>query len=275
MNVLLRVDVTVSDYYNLGAFSNRIFQLAAFDGNKIDAYEIGNEVNMNLEWQATPDAAQYVEVLCIAQQIIETVDSTAVIISAGLAPVGRIQGTYDGHSGHNGNVQDEREFLQEFIAEGGHQCADAVGYHPMGFSANFDAEPDVDGGTPETYCENGFCFRSAEKIHEILEAHNLGDMPIWATEVGWITAPPEHCLTTPTWEGRDWQIVSPEKQEENMAGAFTYAELFWPWMEGLFVFNLNFDEATYYDNCEQMRYYSVDGPMVPVITDSFLPMILK
>ncbi len=275
MKVLLRVDVTALDYDNLGEFSNSMYQLVAAHGDKIDAYEIGNEVNMLLEWLAPPDASRYAEVLCTAQQIIETWDPTAVTISAGLAPVGRIEGNYGGHPGHNGDVQDEREFLPEFIAAGGHLCADAIGYHPMGFSADFDAEPDVDGGTPETYCDQGFCFRSAEKIHEILVAHGLNDMPIWATEVGWITEPPAYCLTTPSWEGRAWQIVTPEKQAENITGAFTYAQLYWPWMEGLFIFNLNFDEATWYDNCEQMRYYSVDGPILPVISDRFLPVIFK
>jgi hypothetical protein len=35
--------------------------------------------------------------------------------------------------------------------------------------------------------------------------------------------------------------------------------LHWPWMEAMFVFNLDINTIPYYSACEQMSYYSVTG----------------
>lgn len=281
--VLYRVKADVINWYTLTTFYGKMRQLAQSYGAYIDAYEIGNEVNTYDEWKQAPDAVRYVDVLCTARYAIRPVDPTAQIISAGLAPVGRIDGEWNGHAGHDGSVQDEREFLKEFLDYDGQLCAEGIGYHPMGFSADYDAEPDIDGGTPETDCSDGFCFRGVEKIHEILEERGLGDRRIWATEVGWIVEPPEGCLEDPSWEGRDWQIVSPEKQAENLVGAFRYARFHWPWLQALFVFNLDFATAPWYHECEQMRYYSIYGrpaadalgAMSKVIQSTYLPLVLR
>jgi hypothetical protein len=282
VKVLYRVKADASSWYNLSAFEGQVRQLALEYGDYIDAYEIGNEVNTYDEWKQSPIASRYVDVLCRARYAIRQVDPTAQVISAGLATVGRIVGEWNGHAGHNGLVQDEREYLKEFLDYDGQWCPDAIGYHPMGFRADYDAEPDVDGGTLETDCSNGFCFRSVEKIHEILEERGI-DLPIWATEVGWIVEPPDECIGHPSWTGRYWQIISAEKQAENLVGAFTYARLHWPWLETLFVFNLDFDTAPWYDECEQMSYYSVLGrpaavaldAMSKVIWSTYLPLVLR
>jgi hypothetical protein len=71
--------------------------------------------------------------------------------------------------------------------------------------------------------------------------------------------PPDHCLTSQDWLNREWQIVSEQKQADNLVGAYQYATANWPWMEAMIIFNLNFNEAGYYAECEQMRFYSVQG----------------
>jgi hypothetical protein len=283
VKVLYRVKADAFDWYNLSAFEWQVRQLAEAYGDNIDAYEIGNEVNTYFEWGQPPNASRYVDVLCTARYAILQVDPTAEIISAGLAPVGRISGVWDGHAGHNVSVQDEREYLKEFLNANGQLCSDAIGYHPMGFRADYDAEPDVDGGTPETDCSDGFCFRGVEKIYEIIQADGLDDLKIWATEVGWIVEPADECIGHPSWQGRYWQIVSAQKQAENLVGAFKYARFHYPWMEALFVFNLDFVTAPYYDECEQMSHYSVYGrpaadalgAMSKVIRSTYLPLVLR
>ena len=85
---------------------------------------------------------------------------------------------------------------------GGGACLDAVGYHPYGFLADYDVAPDVvnpgvDPLTDPRACPNGFCFRGAEKIYEIMQQQGLGDKKVWATEFGWITRPPDECLSDP------------------------------------------------------------------------------
>jgi hypothetical protein len=96
-----------------------------------------------------------------------------------------------------------------------------------------------------------------------MQANGLGHKTVWTTEFGWLTDPSEeglgHCLADPGWQGRQWQIVSQQTQAEYMVGAYTYAAENWPWLEGLIGFNLNFNQAGYYDECEQMRFYSVAG----------------
>jgi hypothetical protein len=257
--VLYRVNANGEDWHNLTRFYWDVYWLAMGYGDYIDAYEIGNEVNLHDEWKDAPDASRYVDLLCTARYALRQADPTALVISAGLSPVGRIEGDWGGHAGHDGTMQDEREFLKEFLHFNGQLCADALGYHPMGFSADYDAEPDVDGGTPATNCANGFCFRGMEKIREIMEERGAGYLKIWATEVGWITEPAEECIGHPSWKGRYWQIVSPQRQAENLVGAFEYARTNWPWLQALFVFNLDFNTAPYYEPCEQMRYYSILG----------------
>lgn len=261
-HVLIRVD---ADYTHLGdvtAFGHGVQALAQQSGNYIDAYEIGNEVNLDASygWGSSPIATDYAVLLCEAYSRIKLVDPTAIVVSAGLAPTGRVQGNWNGHPGHNGLYQDEREYLRELLDAGAGNCFDALGYHPYGYSADFDAPPDVGSANPAQNCTNGFCFRGVEKIYEIMDTeYSLGHKSVWATEFGWIVEPPAHCLNDPGWSGRAWQIVTLEKQASNLAGAYQYADAHYPWMGGMFLFNLNFNTAPHYPECEQMRFYGVQG----------------
>jgi hypothetical protein len=268
VNILFRFSAKASDLADVAAFGADIAatildnSTGAPNGDYIDAYEIGNEVNIDnpdYGWGAAPNAADYKTLLCEAYTQIKAADPTAIVVSAGLAPTGRVQSTWNGHPGHNGNFQDDREFLKELFTAGGGACLDAVGYHPYGFSADHDADPDVFSVDPARNCDQGFCFRGAEKIYEIMQQRGFGDKKVWATEFGWITRPPDPCLSDPTWQGRAWQIVSDEKQAANLTGAYQYADAHWPWMGGVFVFNLDFNQNPSLPECEQMRYYSVEG----------------
>jgi hypothetical protein len=253
-NVLRRVKATATDLLDVQSFRGRVINQSW----GMQALQIGNEPNLISEWGTAPNAAAYKQLLCEAYAALKQMNPSVIIVSGGLAPTGRVPGTWNGHPGHDGQKQDEREFLKEFITAGGGNCLDALGYNALGFRANYDAAPDVNGGTPDTDCANGLCFRSVEKAHEIMQSNGLGDKPVWATEVGWLTPPPDACLTDPRWPSRIWQIVTPQKQADNLVGAFRYARTHWPWMRALFVFNYDFSLVPWYDQCEQMRYYSVN-----------------
>jgi hypothetical protein len=256
---LLRVEANAGHLANLDSFGDALETLALDSGPLIDAYEIGNEPNLDASygWAAAPVAADYAQLLCAAYGRIKAADPESIVISGGLAPTGRVSGNWEGHPGHNGLYQDERAYFQEFLDAGGGNCLDGVGYHPYGFSADFDVPPDVASNDPRQNCVNGFCFRGTEKIHELMVANGLNNKGVWATEYGWIVRPPDHCLADPGWQGREWQIVSEGQQAENLVGSFLYARQHWPWMHGMFVFNLNFNLAGYYAECEQMRFYAV------------------
>ncbi len=263
VGVLLRIEARHDT--GVSALRGTVRSLAQNNGAFIDAYEIGNEVNLDASygWGNSPEAERYVELLCGAYAEIKAVDPTAVVVSAGLAPVGRVTGSWNGRAGHNGLYQDEREFFKEMLDTGAGNCLDAVGYHNYGYSADYDAVPDINGGSPATNCTNGFCFRGVEKIYEIMQSRGLGQKKVWTTEFGWIIDPGEEgapqCKGDPSWQGRLWQIVSRQKQADNLAGAYTYAAENWSWMGAIFAFNLNFNTAGYYPLCEQMRFYGVAG----------------
>ena len=146
------------------------------------------------------------------------------------------------------------------VVAGAAECLDVVGYHPYGFSADADAEPGVASADPTQNCANGFCFRGAELFYDVMQTVGMTETLMWSTETGWLVDPPDDCLSQPGWPDRAWQIVSRQKQAENLVEAFTYARTNWPWMGGIFVFNLNFNRAPWIpDTCEQMRYYAVQG----------------
>ncbi len=262
--VLLRVDVTAST--TPSALHDDIAAKLG-SGSTINAWEIGNEPNIDASygWAAPPDALAYKDKLCAAYTQIKAAAPNAIVVSAGLAPTGRITGNYNGHPGNNGQAQDDRQFLDELLKNGGGACLDAVGYHPYGYLADYDVAPDVvnPGVDPQTdprACPNGFCFRGAEKIYQIMQDRGLGGKKVWATEFGWLTAPSNpDCLNDPSWVGRQWQIVSEEKQAQNLVGAYQYAEANWPWMGAMFVFNLGFDQIGSLGACDQMRSYDVQG----------------
>ena len=257
-SVLLRLDVTAATTIT-GLQTDLAAQLPF--AQYVDAWEIGNEPNIDAEygWGAPPDALAYKALLCAAYSQIKAADPHAIVVSAGLAPTGRVTGDYNGHPGHDGLKQDDRQFLIELLDNGGGACLDVVGYHPYGYSADYAAAPDVASGDPAQNCDQGFCFRGSEKIYEIMQQKGIGDKKLWATEFGWITRPPDQCLSDPTWAGREWQIVTDEKQASNLAGAFQYADAYWPWMGVMFVFNLDFNQNSDLPECEQMRYYSITG----------------
>jgi hypothetical protein len=285
-SVLYLLPVSASDVGNLLAVQQRVDDVLNQYGDRIDAYEIGNEVNLDATfgWGTAPNAADYKLVLCAAYNRIKSRYPAVTIVSAGLASVGRVSGNWGGHPGHNGSIQDEREYLKELIAAGVGGCLDGVGYHPFGFSADYDAPPDVNGGSTALDCSNGLCFRSAEGLHAVMQANGLGSTKMWATEMGWLVLPPVNCSTTPgpgnDWSNRTWQAVTPQKQASNLAGAFRYARANWPWMGAMFVFNLNFNAAPYYDECNQMRYYSVLGrpaeqALHGLFTWHYLPLMMR
>ncbi len=255
-SVLLRIDVSATTTLaNLQADLANELAYAQY----VDAWEIGNEPNIdaNYGWGAAPDAIAYKTLLCAAYNQIKAADPRAIVVSAGLAPTGRVIGNYNGHPGNDGSKQDERQFLSELLDNGGGACLDVVGYHPYGYSADYNAAPDIASSDPTQNCDQGFCFRGAEKIYEIMQQKGIGDKKLWATEFGWITQPPDTCLSDPTWAGRAWQIVSDTKQSSNLVGAYQYADANWPWMGAMFVFNLDFSQNPALPECEQMRYYSI------------------
>lgn len=253
--VLFVIDCSAGMPASLEAWGDHVEQIAQAGQGLVEAYEIGNEPNVEGYWGwGPPDPGQYVQVLQVAHERIKGVDPGAIVVSAGLAPVGRIQGTCDGWSGNNCGAMDEREYARQMFLLGAGDYLDAFGYHPYGFAY-----------TPETDAHsvsNGFAFRGAEIMHEILEEHDLGDKPIWATEWGWLRDPNHDpspawwCHRIPEYEDSfGWMDVSEIQQADYLTRAFRYADENWPWMGAMFVWNLDWHDYNWL--CEPSRYFSV------------------
>jgi hypothetical protein len=235
--------------------------------DRIDAYEIGNEPNLIEEWGSNPDPAAYAELLRIAHEQIKAADPDALVVSAGLAPVS--------HRGDAAHVND-LDFLRGMYEHGAEAYFDVLGVHPFGFA--YPPRTAVDaricfwtwteaGQLPERTCGpvDGNCFRRAEQARAIMVEHGDLDTPMWATEFGWIMRPPDCCLVRSDWPGRAWQAVSERRQARYLVDAIRYAERNWPWMEVMFVWNLDYsrypgglDEACPY--CDTMGWYSILNP---------------
>jgi len=249
-NVLFLIDCTKKSD-DLNAWGDAVEAIATAGKGLVEAYEICNEPN-RAEWLGThespdqpPDPGLYARMLQVAYERIKAIDPAAIVVSAGLAPVGRIQGTCNGWGGNDCNAMDE--------------SFDAFGYHPYGFAyeperALDELPPDDDG--------NGFAFRGVEVMHDLLEQHGLDDKPIWATEFSWLREPREDgadpwwCHRIDDYEDNfGWMDVPEVQQADYITRAFQYADENWPWMGAMFVWNLDWYDYGWL--CDPARYFSV------------------
>lgn len=252
---------------DLPAYLQHVRELALAGANTVEAYEIGNEVNLRGAgfWGDQPvNPEAYAQLLCDLYPVIKQADPAAVVVSAGLAPVGPWSPIYWN------DVMDETVYAQRLLIHmqainAGELCIDAFGYHPHGFK--FAPEtPYDDPGVP-----NGFAFRSAERMRAVMEAHGAAGLSMWATEFGWIRDPSsdpwiDHNgqLSSYGWckddPGSDlggflWMLVTAQQQADYLTRAFQYADAHWPWMGPMFVWNLDL----YYRGwaCSHQKFYSL------------------
>ncbi len=103
-------------------------------------------------------------------------------------------------------------------------------------------------------------FPRAEDIYAVMVAQGDGDKPVWATEFGWLLESPG---CSASWEtiGFASQQVTAGQQAAYLAGAFAYADAYWPWMQVMIVSNLDFAVMTgWYATCDPLRWFGVLEP---------------
>ena len=259
--VLFLIDCTQrsGNLDDLDEWGSDVEAIAEAGKGLIEAYEICNEPNrrgwLNKDVSpALPDPSLYVQMLRVAYERIKAVDPAAIVVSGGLAPVGRIEGTCNGWSGNDCNAMDEREYARQMFLLGAGDYFDAFGYHPYGFAYAPETDPES--------VSNGFAFRGAEVMHDLLEQHGLGHKPIWATEFSWLRDPnedgkiPGWCHRISDYENNfGWMDVSEVQQANYITRAFQYADENWPWMGAMFVWNLDWYDYGWL--CDPARYFSV------------------
>lgn len=254
VKVLYRIEVA-GPPSNMAAWGDHVAAIAAMGRGFVEAYEIGNEPNQRWQWgDQVPDPNEYVSALKVAYARIKAVDPDAIVVSAGLGPVGRIQATPEGEGwpGNNGHSMDEWEYSKIMFAQCPTGCFDAFGYHPTGYAYPPETDP--------ASVSNNFAFRGAEDLRKIMVAHGVGDKPMWATEFGWIRDPEADgygwCKQMPAfYDYFGWMLVSEQQQADYLRRAFAYADAHWPWMEAMFVWNLDWNDQNW--ECEHVRFFSI------------------
>jgi Tol biopolymer transport system component len=200
----------------------------------VAAYEIWNEPNLNYAWgMREPDPAEYVLLLKAAYLAAKEIDPDCIIVTGGLSTTG------GGGPGAMGDL----DYIQGIYDAGGKGYFDALGSHPYGF-----------GQEPDYYDPWGLSFTRAQAQHEVMVANGDGETPLWVTELGWVLQSP--------WDMGEHQptAISEAQQATYLVRAYQKASEEWPWMEAVFLFNLDFSSVPWYDSREIMRWYAILNP---------------
>jgi len=240
----------------------------------VKAYEIGNEPNIKPMWgEQYVSPEQYARLLCRVYPAIKGIDPNAIVVSAGIAPVGR-QSSIFWHI-----VMDDRVFVQRMFdtmrTEFPNQwpCFDVFGYHPQGYpyppeisySELQQQHPDDNG--------NAFHFREAEYYHNLMVGYGIGDREIWATEFGYLRDPVTNPwdFSDPPWsdygwcndsryapgfaDNFSWMKVSEAQQADYLVRAYQYADANMPWMGVIFLYNIDWNNQGW--SCDHVKFFSI------------------
>jgi GH35 family endo-1,4-beta-xylanase len=215
-------------------FANFMTALAQRYKGQVAAYEIWNEPNLHYEWgNLAPDPVAYTEMLKAAYSAIKKVDPEAMVISGGLATTG------DGSL----TAESDLVFLEEMYHAGARGYFDALGSHPYAY-----------GQAPDVSHPDGLSLDRVAAQHELMAANGDGETPIWITELGWV-------LQT-NWDlGEHATIgVTQAQQARYLTEAFAKTRTEWPFIQAVFLFNLDFSTVSWYPAAEPMRWYAILNP---------------
>ncbi len=208
--------------------------LAARYRGRVAAYEIWNEPNLHYEWgYLEPDPQQFTALLKAAFQAVKAVDPNALVITGGLATTG------DGSSTAMGDLA----FLQGIYDAGARGYFDALGSHPYAF-----------GHDPDFQDPWGLSLARVVQQREVMIANEDAETPIWITEAGWV-------LHT-NWNLVEHETIAVDQAQQAAYLTRTYRKVRaeWPWVEALFLFNLDFSSVPWYPAAEPMRWYAILNP---------------
>jgi WD40 repeat protein len=215
-------------------FANFMTALAERYKGRVAAYEIWNEPNLDYEWgYLPPDPAAYADMLKTAYTAIKKVDPDALVISGGLATTGEGSATAYG----------DLAFLQGLYDAGAKGYFDAFGSHPYAY-----------GHAPDEVDPWGLSLSRVQEQYKVMQANGDSDTPIWITETGWVLQN--------SWDLDEHEAigVTQEQQAEYLVQAYAKVQSEWPFVQALFLFNLDFSTVPWYPAAEPMRWYSILNP---------------
>ena len=200
--------------------------LAARYRGKVQAWEIWNEENLASDMGGTVRIGDYGNLLQAGYLGVKAGDPNALVVFGGLTPTGVNDPKI---------AIDDQQYLDAFYNyQNGYYTRffDVLGIHTNATNHPPDQMYPGNPGTGAWSNSGSFYFRRAEQLKQVMQAH--GDArPVWITEFGWTTANQAKGYEY----GKD---VSPEQQAQYLVGAFAWAHTHWPWVTGMFVWNLNY-----------------------------------
>ncbi len=220
---------------HFGTFAHFMGAMAARYQGKVQAYEIWNEQNRACEnggdcsrdggvGGQVASADYYVDMLYEAYNAIKASDPNAIVVSGGPTST---------ETNHPAIAMSDVTYVQNMLQNPKFR-ADVVGVHPGGqYNPPDSLWPDAPGPGPHWQNSREFYFRRIEDIHAAMVAAGHGDMNIWVTEFGWATP-----NNTPGYEYGN--SISPELQAQYIVRAFEKGRYDYPWVEAMFLWNLNF-----------------------------------
>ncbi|MDQ6695567.1 MAG: S-layer homology domain-containing protein [Chloroflexota bacterium] len=230
---------------NAADFGNFVQALAAHARSLTPyplAYEIWNEPNTGEEWgQLCPDPNRYTDLLRAAYPHIKNADPSALVVGGVVSTVGETPLSPMCH-------MDDMTFLNGMYQAGAAPYFDILSDHPYGYISAPETDPSI--GTR-------LVFRRAEEHRQLMVQYGDAAKQIWATEIGWAIDP----ATEGSSCGRpDWYFVfSPQQQADYLVRAYNWAKSYWPWMGAMFVFNFDFNQAPWYQQCDAFRFWAVSN----------------
>jgi hypothetical protein len=200
----------------------------------IEALEVWNEPNLVREWSGLPmDGATYMRYFAPAYQAVKALDPSAVVVTAGLAPVGEVP-----------SARDDRAFLREMYAAGLNDFPQArLGVHPYAWANPPEARCCSAGGWADS--EHFFFLETLDRYRQIVLENDDAQRLFWLTEFGWGTYQAinvDGSDGVPPAAAEFFTRINLRQQAEYTIRAFEilqsppYAEF----VEALFLWNMNF-----------------------------------
>jgi hypothetical protein len=222
-------------------FGNFCYQIASRYAGRVRAYQVWNEPNLDREWgMASPNPAEYVQLLKACYEGIKRGDPHAIVISAGLAPTGT----------DTPQVMPDIKFLEGMYAAGGAAYFDMLGFNAPGYAAPPEMSPDE---AETKYNGRWFCFRHVEDARAVMVANGDADKQLAILEMGWTTDPvhPDY----------SWFRVDDQTQADYLVRAYQYAKQNWqPWI-GLM--SMIYISDPFWTEQDEQYWWSITYPNFP------------
>jgi hypothetical protein len=235
----------------LSDWTDYLTALATRYKGRVQAYEIWNEPNLDIEWGANPpDPAAYTRLLKASYEAIKAVDPKATVTTAGLSPT----------TTENEHAMRDIDFYRGMYQAGAKESFDVLGANAAGFKAPPCTDPSEVANTPELGNPNDpsppdvkrvYAFRHVEDVRQVMIDNGDADKQIGILEMGWTTDPRPGSPYA-------WHAVSEDQQAQYLVDAFTCARQHWaPWIGFMTVIYIA--DPTWTRNMEQY-WWSITNP---------------